>query len=155
MPSRITSRFADQSDILDILELLWEMHEESGLGSLNVGKVIQKTQDTLNNGLIIIAKQDDKIIGTIGLNKFQFWWSDDWAIGDQWSFVTKEKRKSKAFFSMIKMAKDIAGKANIPLLLANFGTVDEERKTKMFSKIGVKMGVTIMAGDTSRFLWRK
>ena len=66
MPSRITSRFADQSDILDILELLWEMHEESGLGSLNVGKVIQKTQDTLNNGLIIIAKQDDKIIGTIG-----------------------------------------------------------------------------------------
>ena len=93
MPSRITSRFADQSDILDILELLWEMHEESGLGSLNVGKVIQKTQDTLNNGLIIIAEQDDKIIGTIGLNKFQFWWSDDWALGDQWSFVTKEKRK--------------------------------------------------------------
>ena len=93
MPSRITSRFADQSDILDILELLWEMHEESGLGSLNVGKVIQKTQDTLNNGLIIIAEQDAKIIGTIGLNKFQFWWSDDWALGDQWSFVTKEKRK--------------------------------------------------------------
>ena len=54
-----------------------------------------------------------------------------------------------------KMAKDIAAKAKIPLLLANFGTVDEERKTKMFSRIGVKMGVTIMAGDTSRFLWRK
>ena len=43
------------------------MHEESGLGSLNVGKVNQKTQDTLNNGLIIIAEQDAKIIGTIGL----------------------------------------------------------------------------------------
>tara|TARA_Y100000996_G_scaffold403658_1_gene376859 strand:+ start:185 stop:655 length:471 start_codon:yes stop_codon:yes gene_type:complete len=156
MPSKTTVRIADQSDLNSVLDMLWEMHLEAGMGSLNTDKVQNKVYDTFKNGLIIISENEKKeLTGTIGLNKFQFWWSDDWALADQWSFVKKNHRKSKAFFYLVKKAKKIATEGNVPLLLANFGTVDEARKTKLFSRIGVKMGTTVIMGDISRFLWRK
>ena len=155
MPSKTTVRIADQSDLNEILDMLWEMHLESGMGSLSVDRVQEKVSSTFSKGLIIISENGQKITGSIGLNKFQFWWSDDWALADQWSFVRKKHRKSKAFLSLVKKAKEISLEAKVPLLLANFGTVEEERKTKLFSRIGVKMGTTVITGDTSRFLWRK
>ena len=155
MPSKNTTRIADQSDLDNVLDMLWEMHLEAGMGSLSVDRVQKKVMETFNNGLIIISENKKGLTGTIGLNKFQFWWSDDWALADQWSFVRKDHRKSRAFLSLVKRAKEIANKGKVPLLLANFGTVDEERKTKLFSRIGVKMGTTVITGDTSRFLWRK
>ena len=151
MPSKNTARIADQSDLDGVLEMLWEMHLEAGMGSLSIDRVQKKVIETFNKGLIIISENKKGLTGTIGLNKFQFWWSDDWALADQWSFVKKNHRKSRAFLSLVKKAKE----GKVPLLLANFGIVDEERKTKLFSRIGVKMGTTVITGDTSRFLWRK
>ena len=54
MPSKTTVRIADQSDLNSVLDMLWEMHLEAGMGSLNTDKVQNKVYDPFKNGLIII-----------------------------------------------------------------------------------------------------
>lgn len=55
---------------------------------------------------------------------------------------------------MFNEAKKMAIQAGIPLLMANFGPVDEDRKSKLFKRLGKQLGTTIITGDTTKFLWK-
>lgn len=130
------------------------MHEESGMGSLNMPKVERYIGTTLARGVILMVEDDDFPVATMGLRVQDFWWSDDTALVDAFTFVAPEARKSGAFRMMFRKAKEMATNAHMPLLLANFGHVDEERKSKLFRRLGKPMGTTIITGDTSHFLWK-
>ena len=147
-------RSANQQDIPRIAFLLMRMHEESGMGKLNMPKVERYIGATLARGVILIVEDDDLPIATMGLRVQDFWWSDDTALVDAFTYVAPEGRKSSAFRMMFRKAKEMANKAHMPLLMANFGHVDEERKSKLFRRIGKPMGTTIITGDTSHFLWK-
>ena len=122
------------------------MHSESKMGSVNKSKVLEKILHVFHNGIIIVTETNEEISGTMGLLPFDFWWSDDKALGDQWLFVSKKYRSTRSFQTLISSARKISHEAKLPLLLANFGKVAEERKSKLYGRLGVKMGTTIMTG---------
>lgn len=146
MPSKTIPRIATKDDTSKIYQLLLDMHLEAKIGNLNKSKVLEKIHHVFHKGIIIVTEVNGKISGTIGLLPFDFWWSDDKAIGDQWCFVSKQYRSTRSFHTLISSARKISYEAKLPLLLANFGRVAEERKSKLYGRLGVKMGTTIMTG---------
>ena len=141
-------------DVNDILFLLMRMHEEAGMGSVNVDKVERHVRTTLQQGVILVIEDGSLPRAVMGLKISDFWWSDDKAIMDAFTYVAPEARKTRAFRMMVTEAKKMASQAGLPLLMANFGPVDEDRKSKLFKRLGRQLGTTIITGDTSKFLWK-
>lgn len=141
-------------DVNDILFLLMRMHEEAGMGSVNVDKVERHVRTTLQQGVILIIEDGNLPRAVMGLKISDFWWSDDRALMDAFTYVAPEARRSRAFRMMFNEAKKMALQAGLPLLMANFGPVDEDRKSKLFKRLGKQLGTTIITGDTTKFLWK-
>ena len=141
-------------DVNDVIFLLMRMHEEAGMGSVNVNKVERHVRITLKQGVILIIEDGNLPRAVMGLKISDFWWSDDKALMDAFTYVAPEARRSRAFRMMFNEAKKMAIQAGIPLLMANFGPVDEDRKSKLFKRLGKQFGTTIITGDTTKFLWK-
>ena len=45
----------------------------------------------------------------------------------------------------------MAKQARMPLIIANFGVKDTERKSKLYKRLGRDLGSTILLGDTKEF----
>ena len=73
---------------------------------------------------------------------------------DAFTYVAPEARRTRAFRMLFDKARSMAEDAKVPLVMANFGPVDEERKSKLFRRLGKPLGTTIISGDTSKFLWK-
>ena len=131
-----------------------EMYQEARIGSLNPEKVKDYIRTTIENGVILLVEKNGQACAVMGLKMGGFWWCDDSVLMDAFTFVSKKARKTRAFFMLIKQAKRIAKDCYVPLMLANFGPVDEERKSNLFKRIGQSLGTTVITGDTSKFLWK-
>jgi len=153
MPTELALRSATEDDTHIIFSLLMQMYQEHRMGSLNPDKVERHVRTTLDNGVILIVENHGQPCAVMGLKIGGFWWSDDAALMDAFTYVSKEARKTRAFFMLVNQAKKIAEQGRLPLLMANFGPVDEERKSKLFRRIGKPLGTTVIAGDTTKFLW--
>lgn len=154
MPTELNLRSGTTEDEHIIFNLLMEMYQEARMGSLNPQKVKDTVRTTIENGVILLVEQNGQPCAVMGLKMGGFWWCDDNALMDAFTFVSKKARKTRAFFMLINQAKRIAQDCHVPLVLANFGPVDEERKSKLFKRIGQSLGTTVITGDTSQFLWK-
>ena len=134
--------------------MLKEMHEESVMGKLNISKVLNTIELCLIKGVILLVENKKEAVGLMGLLPSSLWWTDDKLLMDQFTFVRKMARNTRAIFKLMQGAKKIAKEKSIPLLVANFGYVNEDRVSKMYKRFGKPMGVTVITGDTSSFLWR-
>ena len=65
-----------------------------------------------------------------------------------------EARKTRAIFKMVEQAKKMAVAAGIPLVIANFGPVETEAKSRLYRRFGTDLGTTVITGETRNFLWR-
>ena len=84
------------------------------MGKLNMPKVERYIGATLARGVILIVEDDDLPIATMGLRVQDFWWSDDTALVDAFTYVAPEGRKTSAFRMMFRKAKEMANKAHMP-----------------------------------------
>jgi hypothetical protein len=140
-------------DIPLIIKLLVDMYHEAGMGKLVLDKVEKTVKLCLEKGAIILIEKDNKVIGLMGLRITELWWCYDHVFMDQFTYVAPEGRKTRAIFKLVKFADGLAKQAGIPLMIANFGTVDTERKSKLYKRFGLNLGNTILLGDTKEFLW--
>ena len=101
-------RNASEHDDEVVLSLLQDMHRESGLGSINKSKVINAIRHCRQLGCIIIAEVQGVPKAVLGLRPDRFWWSDDFGLFDQFTYVAPEARKTKAIFKMVKAADNMA-----------------------------------------------
>jgi GNAT superfamily N-acetyltransferase len=145
---------ATERDDQSILNLLTDMHAEAGMGSLNKAKVLNAIRHCRQLGCIILVEVNGLPAAVMGLKPDRFWWSDDLGLFDQFTYVAPSARKTKAIFKMVDAATKMAKDAGIPLLLANFGTVDTQRKSRLYKRFGKDLGTTVITGDTSTFLWK-
>ena len=77
----------------------------------------------------ITSKKDNKVIGLMGLRITELWWCYDQVFMDQFTYVAPEGRKSRAIHKLVKFADGLAKQARMPLIIANFGVKDTERKS--------------------------
>ena len=140
-------RKATLLDISAIILLLQMMHKETEIESskINSAKMLDKINILLHSGVVLVAEKDNKIVGTIGGQVSQDWWSDENYIADAWYYVAKDYRKSiigkKLLQDFIKIAKE----ANMKLRLGHVFSGDIKRKDKFFERMGfVRAGSVYM-----------
>ena len=105
-------RKALEEDANDILFLLLRMHEESGMGSINVAKVERHVRTTLQQGVILVIEDGSLPRAVMGLK-----------ISDFCGPMTRQhgriyircSRKTRAFRMMVNEAKKMASQAGLPL----------------------------------------
>lgn len=140
-------------DIPLIVNLLVDMYHEAGMGRLVLEKVEKTVKLCLEKGAIILIEKNNKVIGLMGLRITELWWCYDQVFMDQFTYVAPEGRKSRAIHKLVKFADGLAKQARMPLIIANFGVKDTERKSKLYKRLGRDLGSTILLGDTKEFLW--
>ena len=152
--TELSLRNATETDTQKVLELLCDMHKESGMGSINKDKVIKAIRHCRELGCIIIAEVQGVPKAIMGIRPDRFWWSDDIGLFDQFTYVAPEARKTRAIFEMVKAARQMAKDAGIPLVIGNMGPVDTKAKSRLFRTFGKQLGVIVITGETRNFLWR-
>jgi|TARA_E500000305_G_C3898628_1_gene177628 L-amino acid N-acyltransferase YncA len=130
-------------DISAIALMLNTMHKETELEvpKINTVKLIDKINQLIHTGLVLVSVKDNKIQGSIAGLISQDWWSEEKYIADAWFYVFKDERKSGVAKNLlqnyIKSAKD----AKLKIRLGHIFSGDLERKDKFFKRLGfVKAG---------------
>lgn len=112
--------------------------------SLNLIKGRAWVQTILETGVVIIASQGPKVVGSIGIAaEAMLPWADDSYLFGHWIYVVPEARKSTIAMKLIKIAKKTAEAARMPLILATTSGIDVESKGRLFRLSGFEaLGVS-------------
>jgi|TARA_R110000787_G_scaffold109661_2_gene218211 hypothetical protein len=135
----VECRRANLFDVSAITAMLIEMHNgaEIKLTSVNTEKLVNKINEALHQGVILIAQKDDKVVGSIGGLIVSDWWSDEKHLSDLWFYVSPSCRKSKAALLLSKGFIKIAKEAKLPVRLGHVFSGDVDRKDKFFERLGM------------------
>jgi len=140
-------RRANVLDTSALIFMLNEMHKETEVEvpKINTHKLINKINDLLHRGLVLVAIKDNKIVGSIAGMEVTDWWSDEKYISDTWFYVFPNERKSNFAKNLCIDFIKIAKEAKLKVRLGHVFSGDLERKDNFYSKLGlVKVGSTYM-----------
>ena len=140
-------RRANVLDTSALIFMLNEMHKETEVEvpKINTHKLINKINDLLHRGLVLVAIKDNKIVGSIAGMEVTDWWSDEKYIADTWFYVFPNERKSNFAKNLCIDFIKIAKQAKLKVRLGHIFSGDLERKDKFYSKLDlVKIGSTYM-----------
>ena len=104
-------RRATMFDISGILLTISKWHEEATIDypPWEEPASIQWVSDTMTKGVVFVAEEDGKIVGSIGLSGQQFPWNGSvWTLECEWLYVDVDKRKGGAAFGLIDAGKEFA-----------------------------------------------
>tara|TARA_R110000787_G_scaffold155160_1_gene268870 strand:- start:23 stop:466 length:444 start_codon:yes stop_codon:yes gene_type:complete len=135
-------RWASPFDISSIAALLVVMHREAEfeLATMNSEKLMSQINELVHRGIVLVAVEDGRIVGTIGGRQGLDWWSDEKYFGDLWFYVLKEARSSRTAISLVKrFVKEIKNLSpDIKIRLGHVFSGDCDRKDKFFERLGFK-----------------
>ena len=138
-------RLGEPDDLRALLALLGQMHLEIGIGTLDPEKSRAQVAYVLDKGVVLIVERDGEMIGTMGLEAAEWWYSRDKYLGDWWTYVAREHRASGAGKLLIDTALGIAAKSEIPPLFSALGGEDLDRKRAFYRRAGLKeIGATFI-----------
>ena len=136
-------RKATVLDISALVLMLDTMHKETEIEvpKINTVKLVDKINQLIHTGLVLVSIKDNKIQGSIAGLVSQDWWSEEKYIADAWFYVFKDQRKSDVAKNLlqdyIKMSKD----AKLKIRLGHIFSGDLERKDNLFKRLGfIKAG---------------
>lgn len=136
MPN-VELRWATHDDLLEIATLLNEMHEEIGAFDLAPQKMRDHIGEILTEGKCLVAEAEGEIVGSIGLQGSEPWYSTTKIIVDSWIFVSPRVQKRLSVFrAMVKEVQEYAKTVHMPLVLALYSEKDNNRKNRLFARYG-------------------
>ena len=138
-------RKANALDISAITYMLSVMHKETELyvPTINSHKLVNKVNDIIHSGIVLVATEQNQLLGSIGGTIGTDWWSDEQYLSDLWFYVYKDHRKSNIAKNMIVDFIKIGKEANMKIRLGHIFSGDLDRKDKFYERLGlVKAGST-------------
>jgi hypothetical protein len=86
----VECRRANLFDVSALTAMLIEMHNnaEVELTKVNTEKLVNKINEALHRGVVLVALKDNKIVGSIGGLVVSDWWSDEKHLSDLWFYVS-------------------------------------------------------------------
>ena len=149
----IVVRSATENDLDSITHLLEHMHAENGLGAVNRQKALGVIADVFSNGIALIAEDDGRPVGTVGAKVASWWYSDKQFLGDLWTFVLPEARKTTAAIRLISALRDAAKSLALPLVTGPVTPIEPEEKCRFYRRLGLRpIGGLFMEGADGRTL---
>ena len=138
-------RKASVLDISAITYMLNTMHKETELNvsTINTFKLVNKINEIIHTGIVLVAIQDNKLVGSIGGTTSSDWWSEEKHLSDLWFYVYKDARKSDIAKNLITDFIKIGKEAKLKIRLGHIFSGDVDRKDKFYERLGlVKAGST-------------
>jgi len=139
----MTIRKATVLDISALIIMLDSMHKETEVivPKINSAKLVNKINELIHKGLVLVAVENNKIQGSIAGQIVQDWWSEENYIADAWFYVFKDQRTSGIAKSLLVDYIKQANDAKLKVRLGHIFSGDLERKDKLFTRMGfVKAG---------------
>lgn len=130
----IRLRVATPADFPGVLALLTEMAAETAMAPPAWGKIGEKLSKLLAEGGVIVADNGTDIVGSTGLERSSWWYSDDEFLADRWTFVTRSARHGLTAAKLIKFARDYARMQGMKLAMGVWTTEDTARKNTLFRR---------------------
>ena len=141
---KTTIRMATLEDLDVLMDIGESMHKESprfSRMSYSPAKVLQMFIDLINAdcGLIVVAEQDDKIIGGIAAIVSQHWFSQDLMASDIALFIVPEHRGGITAVRLVKHYVAWAKEQGAVITQMGISTgVHADETAAMFKAIGLK-----------------
>lgn len=141
---KTTIRLATLEDLDVLMDIGESMHKESprfSRMSYSPAKVLQMFIDLINAdcGLIVVAEQDDKIIGGIAAIVSQHWFSQDLMASDIALFIVPEHRGGITAVRLVKHYVAWAKEQGAVITQMGISTgVHADETAAMFKAIGLK-----------------
>jgi GNAT superfamily N-acetyltransferase len=125
-------------DISALLVMLHTMHKETEVDvpKINSAKMINKINELLHHGLILVAETDNKLIGSIGGIPTTDWWSDEKYMADAWFYVYKNHRNSNCAKNLVEHFIKLVKEVNMKIRLGHIFSGDVDRKDNLFERLG-------------------
>ena len=123
-------RKACEDDVYQIRELLknWLVETKLDFGKTNNSKARENILEYIDKHFVIVAEDDNKIIGSIAMANCDTWYTDKAFYRTLWFFVDQEKRNPQIAKSLLDFAREYAKIRNIPMILEIVQGKDMERK---------------------------
>ena len=123
-------RKACEDDAYQIRELLknWLVETKLDFGKTNNSKARENILEYIDKHFVIVAEDDNKIIGSIAMANCDTWYTDKAFYRTLWFFVDQEKRNPIIAKSLLDFAREYAKIRNIPMILEIVQGKDMERK---------------------------
>ena len=125
--------------------MLDTMHKETeiNVSTINSFKLVNKVNEILHTGIVLVAIENNKLLGSIGGTISTDWWSEEKHLSDLWFYVYKEARKSNIAKNLIVDFIKIGKEAKMKIRLGHIFSGDVDRKDKFYERLGlVKAGST-------------
>ena len=124
-------------DFSHVCALLVRMHNEADfeLSNIDPEKFSNSVLKMINNGIVLVAFEEGRMIGSIGGLKSSEWWSTEPVLGDLWFYVEPESRKTRAALNLVKEFMSYGEGMSIKLGHIYGGDLD--RKNNFFERLGL------------------
>ena len=131
-------RRAVPDDIPEVYKLLIAMHDgfEVPRSPVSEGKILHMIKHMIDKGIVLLAEDKGKILGTQAGNFSSDWWSEEKFLADTWFFVHPDARKSRAAIKLVKCFIKIGKELKVKVKLGHVYSGDLDRKDKFFNKLG-------------------
>jgi GNAT superfamily N-acetyltransferase len=136
-------RKATVLDISSLIFMLNTMHKETKLNVpiINSFKLTNKVNEIIHNGIVLVAVNENKLLGSIGGTISTDWWGTEKFLSDLWFYVYPEERKSNIAKNLISDFIKIGKEAKLKIRLGHIFSGDLDRKDKFYERLGlVKAG---------------
>lgn len=139
-------RLAMAWDAGPIIDLLEQMHAETGIGRFDRDRVLLAVQAGIarSGGVVGVVRGPDGVEATIGLFIGSSWYSADAHLFDLWSFVGEPYRRSAHAKSLLGFAKQAATDLRLPLIMTLVTNEHTARKERLFERQLPKSGSIFM-----------
>ena len=136
-------RKAEQTDVSELYNMLTDMHSQTVMpvSPMKKDKVMNMITLAITRGVVYVATEKNKILGSIGGMSTSDWWSTDEYLGDLWFYVFPEHRKSSIAIKLVKTFINYGKEVKLKIKLGSVYSGDLKRKDSFFNRLGfVKAG---------------
>jgi ribosomal protein S18 acetylase RimI-like enzyme len=133
------ARRAGPHEVDAVTDLLVAMHAENGIGKLAFRKVEALVQRLVLQGSVLVLLEGERVVGTVGLEVSEWWYSADRFVGDYFFFVHPDYRSPEAAETLMDAAKAYARERGLPLLMGPLTRVDTLLKIRWYRTQGFEL----------------
>ena len=127
-------RAATVDDERTIWNLLMEHFYECAFHELDRNKSYQTLHDVVVRGSALVLVDQGKVVGSMGLDVFEPWWTHNKKVQDVWVNISPDFRSLAAFKALVDRAIAFASEHDAELFLCLNGTKDTGRKRVLYKR---------------------
>jgi hypothetical protein len=129
-------RIARPEDEEGIMAMCRNLHSENGLFSFNDDKVRALIRRCFNKEMVIVGViGDDVIQASICMMMTDYYYTDDWHLGELWNYVDPGFRNSRNAEALIEFGKACAVKIGLPFITGIITNKHMAGKVRLYRKL--------------------